>query len=169
MNQAPFTTAGDLVQRKRSIFHKPLKNNPTKILIYCNWYIFEKRSRIVGWTVMTEVFKIWVAVKENQDRKLCRRMFLQARGSNHKTEWWRWTNTAWISNELFWTIIMCQHKGEVKTSHYSQADLQIRKKKKKKVKRGKNLYAKLSQENNENLKCCYTSSNILFNVFPCTV
>lgn len=168
MNQAPFTTAGNVVQWKRSIFHKPLKNNPTKILIYCNWYIFEKRSRIVGWTVMTEVFKIWVAVKENQDRKLCRRMFLQARGSNHKTEWWRWTNTAWISNELFWTIIMCQHKGEVKTSHYSQADLQIRKKKKK-VKRGKNLYAKLSQENNENLKCCYTSSNILFNVFPCTV
>jgi len=53
---------------------------------------------------MTELFKRWVAVKENQDRKLCRRMFLQAWGSNQKTEWWRWTNTAWISNELFWTI-----------------------------------------------------------------
>lgn len=112
---------------------------------------------------MIELLKKWEAVKENQYRKLCRRMFLQAWGSNHKTKWWRWTNTAWISNELFWTIIMCQHNGEVKTSHYSQADLQIRRK--KRSEKGKNLYAKLSQENNENLKCCYTSSSIIFNVF----
>jgi len=130
-----YTTAGDLLQWKTNIVHKHLQNNPTKTLISCNWYIFLKCKRIGKWTVMTELFKRWVAVKENQDRKLCRRMFLQAWGSNQKTEWWRWTNTAWISNELFWTIIMCQHKGEVKTSHYSQADPQIRRKKSEKGKK----------------------------------